>query len=183
MVSVTTANRYTPHVDTTILSECKSSRGGAHPTLITVHAAVMHPVPGIKDLVQLGEMFRPLSFQASSHVATDGEANSARFVRDEDKAWHCAGYNRMSLGIEQIIMADGTGLTRDLYRETARWCARWSKMYGIPIQKGLVENGRVIRPGIVRHSDLGALGGGHSDPGRYDMTAMMNLAKFYRSKI
>jgi hypothetical protein len=177
------SNRYTPHVDTTIWSPNKSSRNGAHPTLITVHAAVMHPVPGIKDLVNLGDMFAASSFEASSHVATDGEANSARFVRDEDKAWHCAGYNRMSLGIEQIIMADGTGLTRDLYRETARWCARWSKKYGIPLHKGQVSDGRVIKPGVVRHSELGVIGGGHTDPGPYDMGAMLALARFYRSKI
>lgn len=181
MVSV--GNRYTPHVNTTIWSECKSSRGGAHPTLITIHAAVMHPVPGISDLVNLGKMFHPISFEASSHVATDGEGHSARFVRDEDKAWHCAGFNRMSLGIEQIIMADGTGLTRDLYRETARWCARWSKMYNIPLHKGLVDGPNVVRSGIIRHSELGSYGGGHSDPGKYDMEAMINLAKFYRAHI
>lgn len=176
-------NRYTPHVNVTHWSANKSSRGGAHPTLITIHAAVMHPVPGIKDLVQLGNLFAPASFEASSHVATDGEANSARFVRDEDKAWHCAGFNRVSLGIEQIIMADGTGLTRDLYRETARWCARWSKKYDIPLQKGRVDGPNVVRSGIVRHSELGAIGGGHTDPGKYDMEAMISLARFYRSKI
>jgi len=89
----------------------------------------------------------------------------------------------MSLGIEQILPANGTELTRDLYRETARWVARWSKMYNIPINKGVISGDRVMRAGVVRHSDLGSIGGGHSDPGKYDMEAMMHLAKFYRSKI
>jgi N-acetyl-anhydromuramyl-L-alanine amidase AmpD len=175
--------RYTPHVEVTNWSECKSSREGAKPTLIVIHAAVMHPVPGVKDLVNLGNLFHPISFEASSHVATDGEGHSARFVRDEDKAWHVAGFNRMALGIEQIIMADGTGLTRDLYRETARWVARWSKKYHIPIRKGAVSGSSVIRTGVVRHSELGAVGGGHSDPGPYDMHAMLSLARFYRENI
>lgn len=181
MVSV--ANRYSPHVNTTIWSPNKSSRGGAHPTLIVVHATVSHNVHGLGDLQAIGHMFANSSFDASSHVCTDNEGHSARFVRDEDKAWHCMGYNRMSLGIEQIIMADGKELTRDLYRETARWVARWSKKYHIPIRKGAVSGGRVIRSGVVRHSDLGPIGGGHADPGPYDMEAMMNLAKFYRGKL
>jgi hypothetical protein len=56
-------------------------------------------------------------------------------------------------------------------------------MYNIPIRKGAVSGGSVTKAGVVRHSELGGLGGGHSDPGPYDMDAMMNLARFYRSKI
>jgi hypothetical protein len=178
------ANRYTPHVNYTEWSPNKSSRGGAHPTLIVIHATVSHNVRGLGDIKAIGEFFSHSSTQASSHVCTDNEGHSARYVRDSDKAWHCAGYNRMSLGIEQILPGtSGAEVTRDLYRETARWVARWSKMYGIPIRKGAVSGGTVTRSGVVRHSELGSIGGGHSDPGRYDMDAMMSLARFYRTKI
>lgn len=177
------ANRYSPHVDVTMWSPHKSSRSGAHPTLIVIHATVSHNVQGLRDLQAIGAWFRNPTAQASSHVCTDNEGHSARYVRDGEKAWHCAGYNRMSLGIEQILPATGAEVTRDLYRETGRWVARWSKMYGIPIRKGAVSAGRVVKSGVVRHSELGALGGGHSDPGPYDMEAMMNLARFYRGKI
>jgi hypothetical protein len=178
------ANRYTPHVNYTEWSPNKSSRGGAHPTLIVIHATVSHNVHGLGDLKSIGNFFARSSTQASSHVCTDNEGHSARYVRDGDKAWHCAGYNRMSLGIEQILPGtSGAEVTRDLYRETARWVARWSKMYGIPIRKGAVSGGTVTRSGVVRHSELGSIGGGHSDPGRYDMDAMMSLARFYRTKI
>lgn len=177
------ANRYTPHVDYTDWSPNKSTRGGAHPTLIVIHATVSHNVKGLGDLKAIGEWFSKPSTQASSHVCTDNEGHSARYVRDSDKAWHCAAYNRMSLGIEQILPATGAEVTRDLYRETARWVARWSKMYGIPIRKGQVSGGSVTKAGVVRHSELGGLGGGHTDPGPYDMDAMMSLAKFYRSKL
>jgi len=176
-------SRYTPHVNLTDLSPNHSSRDGAHPTLIVIHATVSHNRPGLSDLEAIGEYFSRTSTQASSHVCTDNEGHSARFVWDRNKAWHCAAFNRMSLGIEQILPADGSELTRDLYRETARWVARWSKMYRIPIQKGAVSGYRVTKPGVVRHSELGTLGGGHTDPGLYDMHAMLSLARFYRSKI
>ena len=176
-------SRYTPHVDVTMMSPNKSTRGGAHPTLIVIHATVSHNLKGLGDLKAIGNWFQNPSARASSHVCTDNEGNSARYVRDAEKAWHCAAYNRMSLGIEQILPADGTELTRDLYRETARWVARWSKMYRIPIRTGVVQSGRVVKAGVIRHSDLGAAGGGHADPGEYDMHAMLGLARWYRTKI
>lgn len=177
------ANRYSPHVNVTMWSPHYSSRGGARPTLIVIHATVSHNREGLSDLQAIGSWFRNPGSQASSHVCTDNEGHSARYVRDEHKAWHCAGYNRMSLGIEQILPATGAELTRDLYRETARWCARWCKKYGIRPYKARVDGGRVVKSGVIRHSELGSLGGGHSDPGRYDMEAMMALTRFYLGKI
>ena len=175
--------RYTPRVAYTEWSPNHSSRNGAHPTLIVIHATVSHNLKGLGDLRAIGEWFSRSSVQASSHVCTDNEGHSARYVRDVHKAWHCAGYNRMSLGIEQILPADGSELTRELYRETARWIARWSKMYKIPIRKAQVSGGRVVKAGVIRHSELGQLGGGHTDPGRYDLAAVLNLARFYRARI
>lgn len=175
--------RVTPHVDVRILSPNKSSRGGAHPTLIVIHATVSHNLRGLGDLRAIGEFFAKPETQASSHVCTDNEGNSARYVLDRDKAWHCAGFNRMSLGIEQILPSTGRELTENLYRETARWCARWSKMYGIPLQHGAVSGTRVTRAGIITHKELGQFGGGHFDPGPYNFNHMVNLARFYRSKI
>lgn len=176
--------RYTPQVEVRMLSPNKSSRQGAHPTLIVIHATVSHNRRGLEDLRAIGTWFQNSHAQASAHVCTDNEGHSARYVLDRDKAWHCAGYNRMSLGIEQILPGiSGAEVTMDLYRETARWVARWSKMYRIPIQKGQVSGGRVIRPGVVRHSDLGVIGGGHSDPGKYNLEGMMNLARIYRRHI
>jgi N-acetyl-anhydromuramyl-L-alanine amidase AmpD len=175
--------RYTPHVDVRMLSPNCSSRGGATPTLIVIHATVSHNRKGLADLKAIGAWFGTPRSQASSHVCTDNEGNSARYVRDADKAWHCAAFNRLSLGIEQILMADGTELTQDLYRETARWVARWSKQYGIPIRKGAVNGTTVVKTGVVRHSELGSAGGGHADPGSYDMHAMLQYARYYRARL
>jgi N-acetyl-anhydromuramyl-L-alanine amidase AmpD len=176
--------RYTPAIKVKMWSQNKSSRRNTHPTLIVIHATVSHNRPGLADLQAIGTWFQNPAAQASSHVCTDNEGNSAIYVNPQDKAWHCAAYNRMSLGIEQILPGvDGREITKELYQETARWVARWSKMYGIPIRKGIVSSGRVTRAGIVRHSDLGTLGGGHSDPGPYDMNAMMRYAQFYRTRL
>lgn len=176
--------RYSPNVDVKMMSPCKSSREGAHPTLIVIHATVSHNRKGLSDLRSIGEFFSHFSTQASSHVCTDNEGNSAVYVNSADKAWHCAAFNRLSLGIEQILPGtSGAEETTALYQETARWVARWSKMYHIPIQMGAVNGLSVARAGVIRHSSLGALGGGHTDPGVYDMNAMMKLAQFYRSKL
>lgn len=175
------SERIQPHVNVNHTSPNYSSRVGAHPTLIVIHATAGHNRPGISDLVNLGGWFGSKSSQVSSHVATDNEGHSARFVKDSLKAWHCAGYNRMSLGIEQVAPGDGTEITDAMYRETARWVARWSKMHGIPIRQAAVSNGAVRRSGVIRHSELGSIGGGHNDPGRYDMAKMLGYARHYRS--
>jgi N-acetyl-anhydromuramyl-L-alanine amidase AmpD len=177
------STRIHPHVEVTHKSPNTSTRGGARPTLIVIHASTGHNRPGVADLASLGQWFGSTKSQVSSHVATDGEGRSARYVADDLKAWHVAAYNRMSLGIEQIAPGDGSEITRDMYRETARWVARWSKQYGIPIQTARVANGAVLRPGVVRHSELGKIGGNHRDPGPYDEHAMLSLARFYRGHL
>jgi hypothetical protein len=181
-----TVDRFIPHVDYRQLVHAKSSRLGSRPSLIVVHATQSPEHLGIADLKGTGAWFDRKGSEESSHVCTDGEGHSARFVRDEDKAWHVASYNRVSLGIEQIGFAEFQRWQEAELRETARWIARWSVLHGIPIQKGKVSQTeiRVLRPGVVRHSDLGALGGGHFDPGHgYDLHAVLDMAREYRRRL
>ena len=174
--------RINPRVKVRIPTSNKSSREGASPTLIVLHATVSHNRKGLSDLQAIGHYFQG-PVDASSHVCVDNEAYSARYVGDGEKAWHCAAYNRMSLGIEQILPADGTEITNAMYRETARWIAYWSKKHGIPIRPAVVSGGRVLRSGVIFHSQLGSLGGGHSDPGRnYSMNKVLNAARYYRKR-
>lgn len=182
------STRARPHVNVVRWSPNISSRGGAHPTLTVIHVTAGHNRPGVIDLQGLGQWFAVGSQAAgtpvSCHVATDNEGHSARYVRDAMKAWQVAAFNRLALGIEQIAPGDGTELTLAMYEETARWVARWNKLHGIPIHKGRVtSSGLVIRAGVIRHSELGALGGGHSDPGPYDMHRMLWHARRYRKMI
>lgn len=177
------AERYRPHVEVRIPSPNYSARqGGAFPTLIVVHATAGHNRPGVVDLQGLGSYFAQPAVKVSSHVATDNEGNSGRFVPDKYKAWHVAAYNSLSLGIEQVIPGDGTEVTEDLYRETARWIAYWHHQHGIPIRQGAVEGLHVTRSGVVRHSELGVLGGNHSDPGQYDEHHVLALARGFAKR-
>lgn len=178
--------RLGPNVVTRHYSPNQSERFPVALELITLHDTEGSNVPGsIADLVGLGEWFaRPI--QASAHVATDSDGNSARYVSDRRKAWHCAAYNSASLGIEQIGFASQPRSTwfanwRQL-RETARWIAYWSHRYGIPIRRARVSGGAVTRSGVIRHMDLGALGGGHSDPGaNYPFRRVLLLARAYKA--
>lgn len=159
----------------------KSSRNGVKPRLIVIHDTEGANIKGIADLRGLGDFFDRSAVQASSHVATDAEGQSARYVRDTDKAWHCAGYNSVSLGIEQIGFASQTKWPAAQIDETARWVAHWSRHYKIPIRRGRVAFGRVLRSGVVTHAQLGAIGGGHHDPGKhYPFKHMLKRAKHFK---
>jgi N-acetyl-anhydromuramyl-L-alanine amidase AmpD len=177
-------SRIVPHVVVSRTSPFQSSRNGVRPSLIVVHATESSQAPGSGDLAAIASWFSNPAAQVSAHVCTDADGHSARFVADERKAWHCAGYNSVALGIEQIGHAADARWDADEYRETARWIARWSLRWVIPIRKGAVSDGHVLRSGVCRHSDLGAIGGGHYDPGpHYDLRHCLGLARFYRAKL
>jgi N-acetyl-anhydromuramyl-L-alanine amidase AmpD len=153
---------------------------------IVLHDTESHDHAGIGDIKAIGDFFNRSNVQASSHICVDGEGNTARYVPDERKAWHCAGYNSQTLGIEQIGFATFTRSLWDSNRraqlkKTAKWIAWWSKKYNIPIQKGAVSNGVVTRRGVLMHSDLGAIGGGHHDPGPgFPFWTVLRYARWYK---
>lgn len=181
---MTAIDRKYPTVKVRKNVSCQSSRHGAAIELIVVHDTEGANLPGIRDLQGLADFFDRIITQASSHVATDAEGSSSRMVTDAAKAWHCAFFNSVSLGIEQIGFASQQQWPDKQLRETARWIARWSRLHGIPIQKGKVSaDGQVLRAGVVRHSDLGRLGGGHHDPGlAYPLREVLVLARQYRAR-
>lgn len=162
----------------------QSSRSG------TIQAIVLHDTEssdlvGIKDLEGLGSWFNNSAAEASAHVGVDGTGYSAQFVPDAAKAWHVAAYNSATLGIEQIGFATYTELLwnrnkRAQLKKTAKYIAYWSKKYNIPIQNGAVSNGTVTKKGVLLHSELGAIGGGHHDPGTgYPKAAVLRTARYY----
>jgi N-acetyl-anhydromuramyl-L-alanine amidase AmpD len=177
-------NNIHPSDDVVMHVRTNSSRHGVKPSLITLHDTEGANIKGIQDLRGLGTFFDQslgTDHESSSHVADDAEGNSARFVADSLKAWHCAFYNSVSLGIEQIGFAGQKSWPDAQLQETARWIARWAHEYGIPIRQGRVSlDGRIIQSGVVRHSDLGNLGGGHHDPGaNYPFTEVLRIARGY----
>jgi hypothetical protein len=174
--------RLKPKVVVREQSQFHSERSAGVPlNLIVIHSTESHNRPGVSDLAAIGSWFNNPAAQASAHVCTDADGNSARFVADRAKAWHCAGYNSASLGVEQIGYA-AQGWTKwrknnlELW-ETARWIAAWSLKHDIPIRRGKVSGGVVTRSGVVKHSDLGSIGGNHNDPGKYPLTLVLHRAR------
>lgn len=157
-------------------------------TSIVVHATVSHQAPhSSSDLAAIGNVFH--SREASAHVCTDADGNSARYVNDGHKAWHCVAFNSPTLGVEQISMAtESTSVWKGPYRkelrETARWIARWSIRHGIPIRRGQVSGDQITKTGVLTHSQLGAAGGGHTDPGSgYPLDYVLWLARGFKAAL
>lgn len=159
-----------------------SSRNGVHPDLIVLHDTEGANIPhSVRDLAGLGDWFDNPAAEASAHVATDSDGNSARYVADSLKAWSCAFYNARSLNIEQVGFATERTWPKAQLHETARWIARWADLHDIPIRLARVtSDGRVLRTGVIRHSQLGHLGGDHHDPGpHYPMAEVLRVARGY----
>lgn len=182
--------RVIPHVSHRHMSRNHSDRHGAKIELITLHATQGGNLAGIKDLAGLGDWFDNMNVpprqRVSAHAATDAEGHSARYVRDIDKAWHCAYFNSVSLGLEQVGFSEQQHWPELQLQESARWIAFWSTKHGIPIRHGRVtSDGRVATSGVVRHSELGNLGGNHHDPdidkGDYPLHEVLQLARWYKS--
>lgn len=177
--------RIHPNVIVRQISPNQSDRSVTAPNLIVIHSTESHDVPrSAQDLRSVAAWFNNPAAQASSHVIVDADGNSARCVTDDKKAWTCVNFNSVSLNIEQIGFASFGRLKwrarwREI-RESARWIARWSRKYGIPIRKGEVSGSSVTRSGVTTHAALGQAGGGHVDPGPYPLRRVLILARLYR---
>ncbi len=163
----------------------QSARSSYPPKLIVLHSTESHDRPGAADLRSIAEWFDNPQATASSHVVVDREGNSAQLVDPHRKAWTQARYNDVSLSIEQIgwsRFSESEWLKRDSQlKTTAKWIAYWSREIGVPIRRGQVSRGRVIRSGVITHAELGELGGNHGDPGKgYPFGRVLAMAKFYR---
>lgn len=159
--------------------------GETKPLIMVIHTTEGHDYKGLKDLKGLGSWFDNPAASASSHVATDKEGNIARYVADAKKAWTCASFNSVSLNIEQIGFAKfSTKLWISRMKQlkaTAKVLAYWSVKYHIPLYKGKVKGSKVVKAGVLRHSDLGAAGGSHHDPGRgYPLALVLRMARWYK---
>ncbi len=144
--------------------------------LIVLHDTEGANIKGVADLVGLGGWFDNPAAQASAHIAVDAEGNTGRYVADGRKAWHCASFNSMSLGIEQVGFATQKAWPEPQLRKVAKWIAYWSREYGIPITHSTSR-------GVCCHSDLGVAGGGHHDPGpAYPFAHVLKLARQYAER-
>jgi N-acetyl-anhydromuramyl-L-alanine amidase AmpD len=162
-------------------SHCSRRMPGSQIQAIVLHSTQGKNVPGPLDLRGLGQWFRDAP--VSSHVATDADGTSGVYVNSKLKAWHCALFNSRTLGIEQVGFAEQNHWPTAQLLETARWIARWSRMYNIPIQLGAVHGTNITKRGIVTHKMLGTSGGGHVDPGpAYPMNKVLRYARAFKSR-
>ena len=104
--------------------------------------------------------------QASAHVVLKEDGSEAtQLVPWGEKAWHAAGANPHTLGIEIAGFTGGAKMQNNdaQIRRAARICGYWCERFDIPpVHKMDGHNG------LTRHRDLGAFGGGHHDPGGFD---------------
>lgn len=166
-----------------------SSREGAR-----IHLAVLHDTEGSDhpegnpsaDLVGLGALFD--NVEASAHYAVNVEGRFGQYVPDSAKAWSNCNFNPVSISLEQIGFASWTTTYWMQHRHTqlkatARWLLYVHNHYGVPLRKGEVSGGGVVKDGIVQHKDLGLIGCGHSDCGDgYPIDYVILLARLYSAR-
>lgn len=132
-------------------------RHGITPYLIVVHRPVGAYRPSIEWLCN------PRS-QVSAHVITEGNGTgvdvATQLVRWERKAWACASFNSVSYNLEVDDDA-WDGDDAGAFATAARICAFICAKTGIP---AAWSHDPLRQPGLIRHLDLGAAGGGHNDP-------------------
>lgn len=139
-----------------------------------VYAIVLHTTEGgdsnpkyLTDV--LPTLFSNTSNPVSAHAAVDKHGVSARYVPDDLKAFASAAYNSQTLNLEIVGFARYSNKRwrsrKQQLDKIAQYLAYWSDKYEIPLRKGAVKDGKVVRTGVLRHSDLGVRGGNHSDPG------------------
>jgi N-acetyl-anhydromuramyl-L-alanine amidase AmpD len=99
---------------------------------------------------------------ASAHIVVREDGNEVtQLVPFSRKAWHAMAANWHFIGIELAGFLDREG--EEEWRSAARIVAYLCTHFKIPPTWN-VRHGGAFTPGITRHADLGAAGGGHHDP-------------------
>ena len=130
----------------------QSSRDGTPITHLVWHATIGHYEPSIRVLCDP-------AYQASAHLLLREDGGECtQLVKLGAKAWHAFPYwNLRSVGVEHASITR-TFATHAQLERSARIFGWLCKHLDIPPVHG------IGRPrGIVRHRDLGAVGGGHED--------------------
>lgn len=105
--------------------------------------------------------------EASAHlVVREDGLEATQLVTLHDKAWHAAAFNSRSVGVEHANVTAKGYATEHQLQVSARIFG-WLCLH-LRIPPRWSRHGE--SPGVCRHSDLGALGGGHFDcgPGDHD---------------
>lgn len=122
-------------------------RRSSNPKIIVLHNTDGPNQAGIGDLKATESTLRQRGF--SVHVVNDSEGKCARLCPDDVVAYHAAGANVNSLGIEQVgkIGQPLSAYTDAQIDNTAKWIGYWSKKYNIPIKRSKTN-------GICAHHEV-----------------------------
>lgn len=158
-----------------------SMNGGLRPLsaigLNVVHVTVSLNVIGMADINGLCAFFRRV--KASPTWTVDNEGNSSENVPLNRTPWTQVIFNRAACSTEFVGSTGRPGQgpaqwTDIQLREGARLAAKCHAVAGIPVRKAIVrQDGSIVQTGVITHQELGAAGGGHSDPGPY-----FNMARY-----
>jgi hypothetical protein len=147
----------------------QSSRGGAHIDLIVWHETAGSYAGAVQWLCT------PTVHDRAGRLVSGPDASAHLVVREDGrevtqlvplaaKAWHAAAYNAHSVGVEHANVTAKGYATDDELRESARIFAWLCWHLGVPARWARGGVGR----GVVRHLELGTLGGGHTSCGPWD---------------
>jgi hypothetical protein len=148
-----------------IPSPNQSTRGGAGVRLIVIHTA-----EGATTYQSLGSYFANPSSAVSSHVGIDDTPGTVgEYVPRAAKAWTQGNANPVADAVELCAFAAWSTAQWNQHPTMLSNCAAWiaeeAAAFGIPIVKLTPAQAQGSGRGVCFHSDLGAWGGGHSDPG------------------
>lgn len=102
---------------------------------------------------------QPQSGVSAHFVLKEDGSEAVQMVHLDDKAWHAKAFNSRSIGIEMAGFAS-KGFSDAEWQSAANIVAWLLKEYSLPAQWAHHGQGQ----GFTSHYDLGAAGGGHSDP-------------------
>jgi len=101
---------------------------------------------------------------SSAHLVLKEDGSEAtQLVPWSAKSWHAVSANSYTIGLELAGFVGTPNQEAQLDR-AARICGYWCTRFGIPAVRQ-----RKAWDGISTHRDLGAFGGGHNDPGGFDI--------------
>lgn len=129
----------------------QSSRNGSAVTHLVWHSTAGSYTSAVEWLCE------PAADASAHLVLREDGGEATQLVRLAEKAWHAAGWNPWSVGVEHASFAEGfTGGEQRLRSQRVFAWLCWH--LNIPPVFGLHKP-----KGLVRHRDLGIAGGGHFD--------------------
>jgi hypothetical protein len=139
----------------------------------TVALVVVHTTEGASSYQNLSAFFNGTAGTpgaVSSHVGIDDTPDTiGEYVQRGYKAWTQGNANPVAVAAELCGFAAWTATDwaghPAMLSNCAEWIAEECAAFGIPIQKLTPAQAQGGWLGVCGHGDLGAWGGGHSDPG------------------